>query len=178
MSSKNKTKKVTIHDKVSELMLTKQSELPPKAHDYVIALSEQMGACKETYVTAFYDYCQIELGMRTTGQYKVDNIRRVMYKEYFRYKNRQIHKLKTEQPYFDDILSRRKSFDVRKNDRNFNVGDRLDLFEGTDPITPDTDVSKRKHCHVWVVYVLQGGNYGIKKGYCVLGITHNDPEDL
>lgn len=40
-----------------------------------------------------------------------------------------VHKLKTVQPFFDAVWSGEKTFEVRKNDRNFNIGDRLMLIE-------------------------------------------------
>lgn len=88
-----------------------------------------------------------------------------------------IHKLKTVQPFLDDIMSGKKTFEMRKDDRNFQVGDRLDLFEGTEEITEDTDIRYRKHTHVWVTYKLSGGQFGIPEGYCILGITGEEPEE-
>ena len=40
-----------------------------------------------------------------------------------------IHKLKTVNPYFQDIWDAKKLFEVRKNDRDFKVGDKLILCE-------------------------------------------------
>lgn len=37
--------------------------------------------------------------------------------------------LKTINPYFDDVKTGRKSFQIRSNDRNFQVGDVLHLKE-------------------------------------------------
>ena len=39
------------------------------------------------------------------------------------------HRLKTIQPYFDNIASGAKTFEIRKNDRGFEVGDELLLME-------------------------------------------------
>lgn len=39
------------------------------------------------------------------------------------------HHLKTIQPYYDDILKRQKRFEIRKNDRDFKLGDWLILKE-------------------------------------------------
>lgn len=39
------------------------------------------------------------------------------------------HDLKTVQPYFNDVSSGSKKFEIRKNDRNFKVGDLVVLRE-------------------------------------------------
>lgn len=36
-----------------------------------------------------------------------------------------MHKLKTERQYCDNILYEVKSFEIRKNDENFEVGDKI-----------------------------------------------------
>lgn len=40
-----------------------------------------------------------------------------------------VQELKTEQPYFEDVLLDLKPFEIRKNDRNFLIGDVLVLRE-------------------------------------------------
>lgn len=42
-----------------------------------------------------------------------------------------IHQLKCDSKFFEDVASRKKTFEVRKNDRDFNVGDFLALNELT-----------------------------------------------
>jgi hypothetical protein len=42
------------------------------------------------------------------------------------------HDLKTVQPHFEAIVSGRKRFEIRKNDRGFQVGDKLLLREWND----------------------------------------------
>ena len=39
-----------------------------------------------------------------------------------------IHELKLDTEFFDDVKSGKKNFEIRKNDRNFEVGDTLFLF--------------------------------------------------
>lgn len=40
-----------------------------------------------------------------------------------------IHKLKIQPQYFIEVCTGKKSFEIRKNDRNFQVGDKLLLKE-------------------------------------------------
>ncbi|TDX86206.1 DUF3850 domain-containing protein [Epilithonimonas xixisoli] len=50
------------------------------------------------------------------------------------------HKLKLRQPFFDDVYFNRKEFEVRKNDRDYQVGDRLVLFEFPLKTNADTNM--------------------------------------
>lgn len=74
----------------------------------------------------------------------------------------QTHELKLIQPFFEDVFRNRKKFEVRKNDRNFQVGDRLKLIEF--PSENPRYVLKD------IEYILEGGQYGIEKDYVVLGL--------
>jgi hypothetical protein len=75
------------------------------------------------------------------------------------------HTLKTETEFFDAILTGLKSFEVRKNDRDYQVGDTLILVEvsyGNEPT--GLKIARR------ITYILHGGQYGIDPAYCVLGL--------
>ena len=76
------------------------------------------------------------------------------------------HELKTWPEYYKAIYDDRKKFEVRKDDRNFQVGDTLDLQE----YDPEIKAYSGRSMRVKVIYKLPGGDFGIKKGYCVLGI--------
>lgn len=78
-----------------------------------------------------------------------------------------IHELKTWVAYFEDVLSNKKCFEVRLNDRDFHEGDYLILAEYD-------NVKKEKtgrECYRKVTYVLHGGVFGIEAGFVVLGIA-------
>ncbi|WP_329805439.1 DUF3850 domain-containing protein [Flavobacterium facile] len=74
-----------------------------------------------------------------------------------------VHVLKLQQPFFDDVYFNRKEFEVRKKDRNFEVGDRIKFLE----FPYD---ALQKFVIKDVKYILEGGQYGIEKGYVVLGL--------
>lgn len=76
-----------------------------------------------------------------------------------------IHELKVKQPFYDDLFFERKNFEVRKNDREYKVGDILHLKE-----YPTEDYPKRKGLLRKVIYILDGGQYGLDSEYVVMGL--------
>jgi len=82
------------------------------------------------------------------------------------------HELKTWPEFFEDILSGKKNFEARKDDRVFRVGDILVLEE-----YELGEYSGRK-IEVEVTYKLHGGSFGIEKGYCVLAIKPIELKDM
>lgn len=77
-----------------------------------------------------------------------------------------VHELKTLQPYFDDVINGKKTFDVRKNDRNFKVGDELILRE----YDREAKSYSGKSVHMEITYILDDPEY-CKNGYVILGIV-------
>lgn len=77
-----------------------------------------------------------------------------------------IHDLKTWPEYFNDIISGKKKFELRENDRNFKVGDILNLREFDPKSYKYTGLSKSAE----VIYILEGGNFGLESGHCIMGI--------
>jgi Domain of unknown function (DUF3850) len=81
------------------------------------------------------------------------------------------HDLKTWPVYFNAILSGEKTFEVRKNDRGFHVGDILHLKEfrdyGYGGVQKGYTGNTTKRI---VTYMLVGGQFGIEEDYCVMGI--------
>lgn len=75
------------------------------------------------------------------------------------------HILKIRSKYFPDILSGAKPFEVRKNDRAYQVGDRLVMFE-----VSDEGGETGRSVSVRVTYNLAGPAYGLLDGFCILGI--------
>lgn len=77
------------------------------------------------------------------------------------------HELKTWPDYFYRIFSGQKRFEVRKNDRDFQIGDVLYLKE----YDPETGEYTGRELFKNVTYVLKGGQFGIVDGYCVMSIS-------
>lgn len=75
------------------------------------------------------------------------------------------HALKTIQPYYDAVVNGEKTFEVRKADRKFKVGDKLLLQEYN---TEDGYTGAEQEFNI--TYILSGGHFGIDKDYCILGI--------
>jgi len=78
---------------------------------------------------------------------------------------RPIHVLKTWPAYFKEVLIGRKTFEVRRDDREFQVGDTLRLVEWSQQTGHTGRALDRR-----VTYVLPGGEFGIEEGYVVMGI--------
>lgn len=74
-----------------------------------------------------------------------------------------IHQLKLSSKYFDDVQNGKKTFEVRKNDRGYNVGDILLLNE----INEKNEYTGRA-VKVKVTYFFS--LFGLASGYCVLGV--------
>jgi len=77
------------------------------------------------------------------------------------------HKLKTWTEFFIAIVYGVKTVEIRKNDRNFEVGDRLILQE----YNPDTEEYTGLEIEADVTHILEGGQFGIEKGYVAMSIS-------
>jgi hypothetical protein len=75
------------------------------------------------------------------------------------------HELKCWPEYFAAIRRGDKTFEVRKNDRGFKVGDTLWLREWS-----PTRTYTGAHLRVRVTYTLEGPAFGIEVGYIVMGL--------
>lgn len=86
-----------------------------------------------------------------------------------------IHELKIHPDYFNMIMSGIKNFEVRKDDRHFNVGDELLLKEfipkGFFKVPQDEEYYTNRILHRRVDYILRGGQFGIEEGYVVMSIS-------
>jgi hypothetical protein len=75
--------------------------------------------------------------------------------------------LKADADYFRQIWDRRKTFECRLNDRDFRRGDQLVLHEVRGRRFTGREIS------VVVSYILHGGHFGVKRGYCVMALAEH-----
>ena len=86
-----------------------------------------------------------------------------------------LHELKIKEEYFYAILRGDKTFELRKNDRDYQVGDLIHFTktDGYEYFDHSKDVYR-------IIYILKDvPEYGLDKDYCILGIKkleikHND----
>lgn len=82
------------------------------------------------------------------------------------------HELKCWPDYFDAVALGRKTFEFRKDDRGFYVGDELLLRE----FDPTTGLYSGRECLVGVTYVARGDL--IPDGFCAMSVKlqeRNEP---
>ena len=84
-----------------------------------------------------------------------------------------MHELKTLAPYWDAVERGDKTFEVRKNDRGFQRGDVLVLYRIGE--LGEVGWKSNQSLERVVTYVLAGGQFGIKPGHVVLGLSARDP---
>lgn len=79
-----------------------------------------------------------------------------------------IHELKILPEYFEEVETNHKTFEIRKNDRDFQVGDILILNEWDGGYT-DNSVERL------VTYILSDNKY-VKEGYVIMSIIETKGE--
>lgn len=77
------------------------------------------------------------------------------------------HDLKIWPEYFEKVYMGKKNFEIRENDRDFKEGDILRLREWDIRTSEYTG----RTCVRYVKYIMYGGLFGIKDGYCVMGLS-------
>lgn len=80
------------------------------------------------------------------------------------------HTLKTWPSVFAAVESGIKTFEYRRNDRDFAVGDEL-ILEWFDP-SPDHVAGNGRRLRRRVTYIAHGGQFGIPRGFCVMAIVN------
>ena len=83
------------------------------------------------------------------------------------------HELKIIPEYFEAVVSGKKNFEIRKNDRNFHVGDKVVLKEWNGAEYTGNQVER------YISYILFDWQAGLKDGYCIIALKRSPSmEDL
>lgn len=75
---------------------------------------------------------------------------------------RKVHQIRLASMHFDDVVSGKKTFELRKNDREYKEGDFLEMMEFKDGKNTGRSVK------ALVTYMLKDYT-GIQDGYCIMG---------
>ena len=92
-----------------------------------------------------------------------------------------VHELKIFPQYFNEVVNGNKTFELRKDDRGFEVGDTLVLKEfkqglydctGPEKVTIQESGYTGKCIEKKITYIFKGGIpfMGLRKGYVILSI--------
>lgn len=80
-----------------------------------------------------------------------------------------VHKLKTWPEFFNQVLAGRKTGELRKDDRGFEADDVIYLEEWD----PETEEYTGRWVRFLATSVLKGGQFGLKKGYCLISFHYD-----
>ena len=78
-------------------------------------------------------------------------------------KEKKVHSVKIGKEFFEDVKNNIKTFELRKNDRNYKVGEILELHEY------EAGEETGRTCRKLITYMLKEFT-GLQDGYCILGI--------
>ena len=135
-----------------------ESKKPTKAESKPVATSQQEEQVvgQTSIEKDFPEYLPEDLKVEIEQTNKVEVPETVM--------DDRRHKLKLAKMFFNDMQTGRKSFELRKNDRDYQIGDILELRE-MDNGEPTGRVIEKE-----ITYILEGFA-GLKEDYCILALA-------
>lgn len=78
---------------------------------------------------------------------------------------KKIHVLKIQDEYFKEVITGRKTFEIRLNDRNYTVGDLIHF------VNIDKKEFKNYDNNLFeITYIFQESEFGLQSNYCVFSI--------
>jgi hypothetical protein len=80
---------------------------------------------------------------------------------------KKVHEVKVYQECYEPIIKGKKNFELRKNDRDYKVGDTLLLKE----FNRHTGRLTGRQTERYITYVLRGGNFTLSSEYVILSIA-------
>lgn len=82
-----------------------------------------------------------------------------------------LHELKIKHEYLVEVARGVKTFELRKNDRDYQVGDLIHFIDIKQDIKGDCDIYIDEDTLYKIIYILKDvAEYGLDKDYCILGI--------
>ena len=76
-----------------------------------------------------------------------------------------VHELKILPQYFEEVKNGNKTFELRKDNRDYKVGDTLRLLE------TENEQYTGRECNKTIVYILKDvEKYGLMKGFVILAM--------
>lgn len=79
--------------------------------------------------------------------------------------SRNHHYLKTETEYYKAVENGVKTFDLRKNDRDYQIGDIIHLIEIVEDVPTGRQLSPKEITYIFYSFDTVDG---LKSGYCIL----------
>lgn len=79
-----------------------------------------------------------------------------------------MHRLRIWPQHFKEVKNGNKTFEIRKDDRNFQLGDGIFLEE----YDPKENKYTGDQVTKIITYIIKGDGFGISKGYCVFGFKN------
>ena len=76
------------------------------------------------------------------------------------------HEVKILEQYANRNHEGKKPWELRKNDRNYKVGDWIRFHIIDDETKEPTGFSYRRK----ITYLFEGGEYGLEKGFCIMTV--------
>lgn len=162
------------YNKIERLMISghvlftdkQKDELFPDIPDYAIIEDEvyKLEELSHLEITPFRgidssSYCEIEL----TKVKDIEEKNKII--KLYKSNQKTINELKIAPEYFEKVLSKEKTFEFRYNDRNYKIGDILNLKEYSDGEYTGREKS------VQITYILQDFE-GLQSNYAILSIKH------
>lgn len=87
--------------------------------------------------------------------------------------------LKTDPDVFQAVWDSKKNFEIRFNDRNYEVGDTLTLketrYSGTQMHDGAELIYTGREVDVRVTYILKGPLYGLSEGWVIMSFDDSQP---
>jgi uncharacterized protein DUF3850 len=78
------------------------------------------------------------------------------------------HELKTWPEYFQFVFEESKRFELRKNNRDYRLGDTLHLREWN----PETEQYTGREVFKRITYIFNGGKMGVRPEYVIISVTN------